>query len=67
VLSSSYESSLGTGQIAALAQELTPDEPPGLDTQRLFGADLLRRHTDSPSDHHKPVLTLSDLECLWQA
>lgn len=67
VLSSGYESSLGTGQIAALAQQLTPGEPPGLDTQQLFSAHLLRCGADTDTHTTKPTLTLSDLECLWQA
>lgn len=61
VLSSSYETSLGLGQLAALAQQLTPEQPPGLDTAASFSTNLLRG-----GDASKPTLSLEQLECLWQ-
>jgi O-succinylbenzoate synthase len=61
ILSSSYESSLGLGQIAALAARMTPDEPPGLDTAAAFNRNLLRG-----GDPDKPTLLLDQLDCLWQ-
>ncbi len=63
ILSSGYETSLGSGQIAALARQLTPAEPPGLDTQHAFSADLLRR---SDSAGGKPLLGFKDMQCVWR-
>ncbi|MEH6822514.1 MAG: o-succinylbenzoate synthase [Motiliproteus sp.] len=62
ILSSSYESSLGLAQIAALATQLTPAEAPGLDTARAFSRNLLRG-----GDPAKPTLTPHDLTCLWRS
>lgn len=62
VLSSSFESSLGLGQLAALAVRLTPGEPPGLDTLGGFGHDLLR----PAGGGERPLLHLEDLPCRWQ-
>ncbi|PVZ68191.1 o-succinylbenzoate synthase [Pelagibaculum spongiae] len=42
IFSSSFESSLAVGQIAAMAQHLVPHELAGLDTLRRFDCDLLR-------------------------
>ncbi|MEH6473822.1 MAG: o-succinylbenzoate synthase [Halopseudomonas sp.] len=61
ILSSSYESSLGLSQIAALAAQLTPTESPGLDTASAFSANLLRG-----GDPAKPTLPLEALTCLWR-
>jgi len=61
VLSSSFQSSLGCGQLAALAARWTPSEPPGLDTLGDFGQDLLR-----PGPHGgRACLGWEDLECRW--
>ncbi|WP_426415588.1 o-succinylbenzoate synthase [Aestuariirhabdus sp. LZHN29] len=62
ILSSSYESSLGIGQLQALAARLTPDSAPGLDTLGCFASNLLRG-----GDPAKPTLSLEQLEPLWQS
>ncbi len=62
ILSSSFESSLGLGQISALAACFTPEELPGLDTSAPFSANLLRR-----VDVGKPTLTMASLDCLWNS
>lgn len=62
ILSSSYESNLALSQIAALAQQWTPLEAPGLDTADAFGANLIRG-----DDLLKPTLPPEALECLWHS
>ncbi|RRJ82530.1 o-succinylbenzoate synthase [Aestuariirhabdus litorea] len=62
LLSSSYESSLGIGQLQALARRLTPDQGPGLDTLGPFSHHLLR---PAAGDH--ACLDWAQLECLWQS
>ena len=61
ILSSSYESSLGLSQLAALASQLTPLEPPGLDTAAAFSVNLLRA-----SDPTKATFGIKDLSCVWR-
>ncbi|HEY5718583.1 MAG TPA: hypothetical protein VIS52_08820, partial [Motiliproteus sp.] len=61
VISSSFQSSLGCGQLAALAAQLTPGEAPGLDTLGSFEADLLR---PAPASR-RPLLGWEQLACVW--
>ncbi|WP_210396279.1 o-succinylbenzoate synthase [Motiliproteus sediminis] len=61
LLSSCFESPLALGQLAALAAELTPEEPPGLDTLSYFSKDLIRPLPNST----RPLLPLEALSCLW--
>ena len=63
VISSSIESSLGLTQLARIAQWLTPDAVPGLDTLDLMQAQLIRRWPDSVL----PVIAEPDLEVVWQS
>lgn len=62
ILSSSYESNLALSQIAALAQQWTPLEAPGLDTADAFSANLIRG-----DNLLKPTLPPEALECLWHS
>ncbi len=62
ILSSSYESSLGLSQLAALATQLTPLETPGLDTAAAFSVNLLRG-----GDPAKTTVTRQQLTCLWRS
>ncbi len=62
VISSSIESSLGLTQLAGLAQSLTPDVVPGLDTLDLLQQQLVRRWPTSPL----PLLDTQDLVCVWR-
>lgn len=62
VISSSLESSLGLTQLARIAQWLTPDTVPGLDTLDLMQAQLIRRWPDSSL----PVMDEQALEVVWQ-
>ncbi|PHM75083.1 o-succinylbenzoate synthase [Xenorhabdus kozodoii] len=61
VISSSIESSFGLTQLARLAQWLTPDSLPGLDTLDLIQSQLIRRWPDS----HIPCVMLDELEMVW--
>ncbi|CNJ83276.1 O-succinylbenzoate synthase [Yersinia aldovae] len=61
VISSSIESSLGLTQLARLADWLTPDTIPGLDTLSLMQAQLVRQWPESPL----PVITAEQLDVLW--
>ncbi|MEJ4044939.1 o-succinylbenzoate synthase [Erwinia sp. SLM-02] len=62
VIGSALESSLGLTQLARLAQWLTPDSVPGLDTLQLMQQQLLRRWPGSSL----PVSGMEGLQCLWQ-
>ncbi|WP_028024916.1 o-succinylbenzoate synthase [Enterovibrio calviensis] len=62
VISSSLESSFGLNQLARLAQWLTPNILPGLDTVDLFGAQL-----EVPWPNCSlPLVSLSDCDLTWQ-
>lgn len=63
VISSSLESSLGLNLLARLAQQLLPDQVPGLDTIGLFRAQL---ETPWP-DSQLPVVALQDQAVVWRA
>lgn len=63
VISSSIESSLGLTQLARIAQWLTPDAIPGLDTLDLLRTQLIRRWPGS----ELPLTDVSDLEIVWQS
>lgn len=63
VISSSIESSFGLTQLARIAQWLTPDAVPGLDTLDLMQAQLLRRWPGSSL----PLLAEQDLEVVWRS
>ncbi|PKE31687.1 o-succinylbenzoate synthase [Rahnella sp. AA] len=63
IISSSIESSLGLTQLARIAQWLTPDAIPGLDTLDLMQTQLVRRWPDSVL----PLTEASELEILWQS
>lgn len=57
VVSSSFESGVGLSQLAKLASEWDPQQPPGLDTRRWLRHDLLTAEGEPD---------LQQLECLWQ-
>ncbi|CAM3695840.1 o-succinylbenzoate synthase [Xenorhabdus thuongxuanensis] len=61
VISSSIESSFGLTQLARLAQWLTPDSLPGLDTLDLIQSQLIRCWPDS----HIPCVMLDKLAMVW--
>ncbi|OKP05575.1 o-succinylbenzoate synthase [Xenorhabdus eapokensis] len=61
VISSSIESSFGLTQLARLAQWLTPDSLPGLDTLDLIQSQLIRCWPDS----HIPCVMLDKLVMVW--
>lgn len=62
VISSSLESSFGLNQLAQIAQWLTPDTIPGLDTFDLFKVQL-----ETPWPRCTlPLLALSECEITWQ-
>jgi O-succinylbenzoate synthase len=61
IISASIESSLGLTQLARLADWLTPETVPGLDTLRLMQAQLVRQWPDS----QLPVITADQLDVLW--
>ncbi|MFA3761729.1 o-succinylbenzoate synthase [Yersinia sp. 2544 StPb PI] len=63
VISSSIESSLGLTQLARLADWLTPDTVPGLDTLNLMQAQLVRPWPESPL----PMVTTEQLAVLWHS
>ncbi|MFW5400938.1 o-succinylbenzoate synthase [Yersinia sp. 1252 StPb PI] len=63
VISSSIESSLGLTQLARLADWLTPDTVPGLDTLNLMQAQLVRPWPESPL----PMVTTEQLDVLWHS
>ncbi|MGL4860876.1 MAG: o-succinylbenzoate synthase [Enterobacteriaceae bacterium] len=63
VISSSLESSLGLNQLARIAQELTPEGVPGLDTLALMQQQVIRPWPGSDL----PLLTESELQLLWQS
>ncbi|MFS2224704.1 o-succinylbenzoate synthase [Pantoea sp. B65] len=62
VISSAIESSLGLTQLARLAQWLTPQVLPGLDTLDLMQQQLQRRWPDSPL----PLQLLAEQEAAWR-
>ncbi|WP_028117229.1 o-succinylbenzoate synthase [Ferrimonas senticii] len=63
VLSSAFESNLGLTVIAHLAQQLTPNEPAGLDTLSSLQFDLCHANPWLPD---RPLLTPDQLEPLWR-
>ncbi len=63
VISSSLESSLGLTQLARLAQWLTPEVLPGLDTLDLLQHQLQRSWPGSTL----PLHTLADAEAIWRS
>ncbi len=63
VISSSLESSLGLCQLARMAQWLTPNTIPGLDTIKMFAAQL---QTPWP-DCDLPIELLVDQSIFWQS
>lgn len=63
VFSSSLESSLGLCQIARMAKWLTPNSIPGLDTMKMFAAQL---ETPWP-ESDLPLLPLSGQTVVWQS
>ncbi|MFO6297207.1 o-succinylbenzoate synthase [Rahnella selenatireducens] len=63
VISSSIESSLGLTQLARIAQWLTPDAVPGLDTLDLMQAQLVRQWPGSAL----PLMDVSQLDRVWQS
>ena len=63
VISSSLESSFGLHQLARLAQSLTPDSTPGLDTVNVFTQQLVE-----PWPHCSlPLIPLSQLAVTYYA
>ncbi|MBG6241086.1 MAG: o-succinylbenzoate synthase [Candidatus Symbiopectobacterium sp. Dall1.0] len=63
VVSSSIESSLGLTQLARIAQWLTPNVVPGLDTLDLMQGQVVRAWPDSVL----PLQSLESLDKVWQA
>ncbi|CZF77401.1 o-succinylbenzoate synthase [Grimontia marina] len=63
VISSSIESSFGLNTLARIAQWLTPESVPGLDTVSLFGEQLEQTWPGC----ELPMKTLTDCEVVWQA
>lgn len=63
VISSSIESSLGLTQLARIAQWLTPNVVPGLDTLDLMQGQVVRAWPDSVL----PLQSLESLDKVWQA
>lgn len=63
VISSSIESSLGLTQLARLAQWLTPDTIPGLDTLDLMQAQVIQGWPESTL----PLLAAEQLDVVWQS
>ncbi|MER3384840.1 o-succinylbenzoate synthase [Pectobacterium aroidearum] len=63
VISSSIESSLGLTQLARLAQWLTPDTIPGLDTLELMQAQVIQGWPESTL----PLLAAEQLDVVWQS
>ena len=62
IISSSIESSFGLTQLARVAQWLTPDSIPGLDTVDLIKQQLIRCWPDVDI----PLITLEQLKTVWQ-
>lgn len=62
VISSSLESSLGLTQLARIAQWLTPDAVPGLDTLDMMQHQLVRQWPGSSL----PLIPADALECVWR-
>jgi len=63
VISSSIESSLGLDQLARFAYWKTPETVPGLDTIKLFGAQLEVMWPNC----QLPIVSLSDQHIVWQS
>ncbi|RJG49430.1 o-succinylbenzoate synthase [Motilimonas pumila] len=65
-LSSSFESPLGLAMIAAMAQRLTPDHSPGLDTAKYFEPNT---KSDLPrnNDYQAWVKWIKHLPLIWHA
>ncbi|SHI21540.1 o-succinylbenzoate synthase [Ferrimonas marina] len=62
ILSSSFESNLGLAALAALARELTPEQPPGLDTLDATAADLCQPNL---WQRDRPLIPEAELERLF--
>ncbi|WP_193016149.1 o-succinylbenzoate synthase [Proteus sp. FME41] len=62
IISSSIESSFGLTQLARIAQWLTPNSIPGLDTVDLIKQQLIRPWPDVDI----PLISLEQLEIVWQ-
>lgn len=62
IISSSIESSFGLSQLARIAQWLTPNTIPGLDTVDLIKQQLIRPWPNVDI----PVISLEQLETVWQ-
>lgn len=62
VISSSLESSFGLTQLARIANWLTPESVPGLDTLSLHQAQLVRQWPESSL----PLIGLNELAQIWQ-
>ncbi|HCN42821.1 o-succinylbenzoate synthase [Proteus vulgaris] len=62
IISSSIESSFGLTQLARIAQWLTPNSIPGLDTVDLIKQQLIRPWPDVDI----PLISLEQLETVWQ-
>ncbi|MCG8609009.1 MAG: o-succinylbenzoate synthase [Pseudomonadales bacterium] len=64
VFSSSFESSVGWGQVAWLANHYAPEIAPGLDTLSRMQQCVVRK---GPVWHDRPVVPREDLSLLWCA
>ncbi len=64
VISSSYQSSLGVSQLAALAATYTPESMPGLDTLSVFSHDVIRPCI-MMNQVARPLFSLADMTPLW--
>ncbi|MCP5206223.1 MAG: o-succinylbenzoate synthase [Hahellaceae bacterium] len=64
VISSSYQSSLGISQLAALATTYTPESMPGLDTLSVFSHDVIRPCV-MMGEVPRPLVSLAELMPLW--
>lgn len=62
IISSSIESSFGLSQLARIAQWLTPNTIPGLDTVDLIKQQLIRPWPNVDI----PIISLEQLETVWQ-
>lgn len=60
VLSSAFETNIGLQAISELAEIVTPEEAPGIDTLSAFSQHLL-----SSQDGETEALMLNQLDCVW--